>query len=486
MKSNYGHSRSVLISPRTLSPSEISRRTGSIADLASPETLRATLGLSRHESYWQLLHTPNRLAASQSNITSPVTGNPQKARLEVPVSSLFSPVTALDAAQVSTRPGSRLAQSQPRKNRERSFPTDRDYRRLLNRLDRIINGSALSFRFTTLSESRPAELSLDTDERQYIRVKTEGLSTPMKVTIARSKGKVMVYLSKSFQEPDNRNCEEVHSRDSFAFSEPGLRFKAACVYLGVHCLEEAALVVTVSFGHRRKALHASATKLPSLTDLGEFRKDDSKRQALSKHVEELLASKQEANKTTSRDYIRENRANLGKDETGIAKKDLEMQRREEALRKHFQNLKDKKAKALLLLRRQELRIEAEAKARTELEARVQQEALQKQWLGLLPFFSSVEVMWEIYIRRKARVEEAGRQVKAAMVLQRCYRRVLLQINPKRLIRQHALHHLSIYSRVIGPEIAYESRGKVANMIRDSAEASRVKDALDAYYRKSTL
>lgn len=486
MKSDYGHSRSVLISPRTLSPAQLSRRTGSIAALASPETLRATLGLSRHESYWQLLHAPNRLAASQSNVMSPVTRDLQKTRLEVPVSGSISPVTALDGAQVSTRPVSRLIHSQPRKSRQRSFPTDRDYRRLLNRLDRIINGSALSFRFTTLSESRPAELNLDTDERQYIRIKTEGLSIPMKVAMTRSKGKVVVYLSKSFQEPDDRNCEESHTRDNFTFSEPGLRFKASCVYLGIHCLEEATVTVTVSFGHRRRAQHASVTKLPSLTDLGEFRKDDNKRQALGKHVEELLASKQEANKGTVRDYIRENRANLGKDETGIAKKDLEMQRREEALRKHFQHLKDKKAKALMLLRRQELRIEAEAKARAELETRLQQEALQKQWLGLLPFFSSVEIMWDIYIKRKARVEEAGRQVKAAMVLQRCYRRVLIQINPKRLIRQHALHHLTIFSRVIGPEIAYESRNKVANMIKDSAEASRVKDALDSYYRKSNI
>jgi hypothetical protein len=220
--------------------------------------------------------------------------------------------------------------------------------------------------------------------------------------------------------------------------------------------------------------------------LGEFRKDDGKRQALSKHVEELLASKNEASKATFRDYIRENRANLGKDESGNAKKDLEMQRREEALRKHFQNLKDKKARALLLLRRQELRIEAEGKARLELEARLQQEAMQKQWLGLLPFFVSVEVLYANYLKRKADVEEAGRQVKAAMVLQRCYRRVLIQINPKRLIRQHALHHLSIFAKVIGPEIAHESRSKVANMIKDSAEASRVKDSLDAYYRKSKL
>lgn len=485
MRSGYGHSQSTLVSPRNLSPSDSSDRTSSIAALASPETLRATLGLSRHESYWQLMHAPNRLAASPPSYASPVAKDTRKSRLEVPILGATSPVTAQEAAQISTRPPSILVQH-PKRSRQQSFPTDKDYRRLLNRLDRIINGSALSFRFTTLSETKPAEFSLDPDERQYIRIKTEGLSSPMKVTITRSKGKVVVYVSKSFQEPDERNCEEVHSRDSFTLSEPGLRFKTACMYLGVHCLDEATLTITVSFGHRRRAHHASMTKLPSLTDLGEFRKDDSKRQALSKHVEELLASKNEASKATFRDYIRENRANLGKDEAGNAKKDLEMQRREEALRKHFQNLKDKKARALLLLRRQELRIEAEGKARLELEARQQEQAMQKQWLGLLPFFVSVEVLYANFVTRKANVEEAGRQVKAAMVLQRCYRRVLLQINPKRLIRQHALHHLSIFAKVIGPEIAYESRSKVANMIKDSAEASRVKDSLDAYYRKSKL
>ena len=476
-------SQSALVSPRNRSPasSEMPRKAGSIAALATPETLRMTLGLSRNESHWQLMHADhNKSEFSLPNPTSSSLRRLSQLSPHISVSGNISPVTATDLSH--TRPPSR----HPKPTlRERSLPTDRDYRRLLNRLDRLVNGSALSFRFTALSESKPIELNLDALERQNIRVKTEGLSIPMKVTITRTRGKIILYLSKSFPEPNERNCEEIHTRDNFAVSEPGLRFKTAFIYMGIQCVEETALTMSVSFGIKRKMNHKSLTKLPSLTDLGEFRRDDSKRQALDKHVEALLAVKQEA-RGYSHDFVRENRWNLGRDESGNEKREAEIQRREEALRRHFQNLKEKKARALLLLRRQELRIEAETKAKEELEARLQVEEMQKQWLGMLPFFVSVEVMWDTYVKRKADVEEAGRQVKAAMVLQRCYRRVLIQINPKRLVRQHALNHLSLFSHLFGPEITFESRSKILTLIQASAEASRVKDALDTFHRKSNL
>ena len=475
-----GHSQPNLFAFQDLSPSNSLGKTRSIAALASPETIRTTLNLSRRDSFWQLLHTPDRLVASSHGYLSP--NDAQKSSFEFPSSGLSSSATTRDGFKILICPPPELAQPQLKKSPQ-PFPTEKDYVRLQNRLGRVINGSTLSFRFTILSETKPVDLSLESNERQYIRIKAAGLSSPMKIFINRSKGKVVVYVSRSFQEPDELNCEESHSRDGFIFAEPGMHFKTAYVYLGVHCLDEATLTITVSFGYRRRT-HGAILKLPSITGLEEFRKDEGKRKALGRRVEELLTSTTEPIKTTARDYIRENRAKLGKDEDENAKKELKVQRREEALRKHFQNLKDKKEKALLQLRRQELRIEAEGKARLELEARQQQEAMQKQWLGLLPFFVSVEVLYANYVTRKANVEEAGRQVKAAMVLQRCYRRVLLQINPKRLIRQHALHHLAFFTKVIGPEIAYESRRKVANVIRDSTEADRVKDFLDAYYRKS--
>ena len=360
-----GNSQPNLLSLLDFSPSDSYGSTQSPAVLASSETIRTTIGLTRRESYWQLMHAPNRLIASLPSSLLSAAKETQKSRAEFPFPSLTSRVNDSDERQ--------------KKSQQRLFPTDKDYSSLLNRLQMIANGSALSFSFMILSESRPAELRLKSEERQYIHIKTKGLSSPMKVLASRSKGKVVIYVSKRFQEPDEHNCEETHFRDDFTFSEPGLQLKTACVYLGVHCLEEATLTITVNFGCRRRT-QASIVKLSSITGLGEFRESDEKRTALSKHVNELLAKKTEA---TIRDFIRENRASLRGDETRNAINDLKVQRREEALRKYFQNKKDKKQRAVLFLRRQELRIEAEGKARLELEAQQQKEAAQKQWLRLV-------------------------------------------------------------------------------------------------------
>ena len=489
-KKHTVHCHSTLVSPRGLSPAtgNFHRKTGSIASLASPETLRVTMGLSRNESYWQLMHAKNddHSEIYLPNLTEPSQRNTQKLTSGVSITGKKHPVTALEIPSTRPNPGFKPTSSLPLTNRDRLFPTENDYRRLLNRLDRLIKGSALSFRFTVLTESKPINLSLDTSERQYIRVKTVGLSIPMKVNIQRNMGKIVTYVSKSFNEPDERNSEETHNKDNFVVSEPGLRFKTQFIYLGIHCLEETVLTLSVTFGHKRLNKHKSLTKIPSMTDLEELRKDDGKFEALGRHVETLLAMKQETSRVAFHNFVRENRNKAGKDESGNGKKEVEMQRREDALRRHFQNLKEKKEKAMLLLRRQELRVEAEAKAKAEFEVKMQREEMQKQWLGMLPFFVSVEVIWDTYTKRKACVEEAGRQVKAAMVLQRCYRRVLLQINPKRLIRQHLLHHLSLFTHLFGPEITFQSHTKLLSLFRTSAETSRVKDKLDTFYVKSNL
>ena len=486
----HGRSRSEQVTPSLQLVSSDSQPVlpasiDTLAALTTPETLRLTLALTRTESYWRLTHSS---VSAQATKDSGLVTSRTEAKLTT-TTGMFDPlVTVLDVSQHSIRPKSRSRKQSSVTQSAKRLPTDKDYKRMLNRLDKIITGSAFSFRSMQITEGRALDLNLDTEERQFLRVKTLGMPTPLKIVVRRGKGAVKVFVSKTVQEPSDLAYDEVYTRDVILLTDPNSRFKQPWFFLGLLCLDECSLSLSLFFGSKHRK-HNSVSRLPSLADLNEYRRSEAKHLELVMRVEEIVSARRAERemKYSDRDYVRENRETLGRKEDELqTKRSLETQRREEALRRHLANLHEKKLRAETIIRRRELRLEAEARAQAAEQERQRLLASQQLWLTLSFFTSLSDALYSVFITRKDRVEQAGKRVKAALTLQRCYRKVVLTINPRRLVKQHALHHLTLIAAILAPVAVLTAKETIFAAIKDCETAMKARNALAEYYRRSNL
>ena len=274
------------------------------------------------------------------------------------------------------------------------------------------------------------------------------------------------------------------AKDFITYSEGGNKLKSQWVFLGIHCVKETGLRLVLRFGkvNRRQR---SEPRLSSLPDLNEFRRDEGKRQALALKVEELIIQRHAAwaLKYSGKDYIRDNRRFMFP-APDADKRETETQRRQAAILKRKQCLREKKAKALLSLRRQELRAEADRLVQVALEAQQQWQSQQRQWLQWVHVSVALETLWGKFHKRKATFEVSKRRMKAAMVLQRCYKKVILTVNPKRLIRQHAMHHLKLYLNIVGNLERRTISISLKTVISASTELHNIRKTMSEFYSKS--
>jgi hypothetical protein len=364
--------------------------------------------------------------------------------------------------------------------KHKNTPSDYDYQHLLSRLDKAISNSSAARRYFTLTEDSPLSLSLDTDEWQLVRVPMEGQKTPMQVTMQRYKGKVVCYLSRN-QDPTEHFYEEICSKDHIQMTEIGTRFRLKWVSLGFKSLSDSEISLTVKFGplpHRRPK---PLVRTQLAADLNELRTDESKRQALFDRVELLLSQRAEA-KRCANNYVRRNILEAGKqaEEEAWERKEAEKARREQVIERYREVLREKKSRGVTLKQQKQMRLEAMSKAEQERALQMQTQEEQKAWLALSCLAgASLSLLQELF-RRKEKMMEVMRKMKAAMILQRCYRKVLLTINPKRLVRQRALQHLALLSSLLGPEVAHNSRSRLYACIAESCKANAIGDCITRF------
>lgn len=445
-----------------------------IEGLSSRETLRYTLNHSRTESFRHLL---------QKTVGAERLGSPMIPPLSTRRSILQeqrTPISLLPTDLVS-RPRSRSITALHLRSPP---PNERDYKRMITKLDKIIHGSALSFKCVTISDSKPADLTLDDLEWQYLKIKLQGLPIPLRVSIHRSKGRLVSYISRTTEEPTEFLYEEMHTGDDFMYSEPGIRFKSAWLYVGLKCVEEASFTVSVKFGFVRKpGKKAVGVRKSVAEDLEGFRRDEEKRKELDRKVKEVLEKRKELMKGGSTvDFVRKNKGEERLEEREKWR-EMQVQRRVEVIYRHRAQLHSRKAQALATLQRQDLRREAAQAAQAALQLKLQFQHTQRLWLALSTFLSHSQTLHHTWHKTKTAQEEIARKMAAAQLIQRCFRRVRLFVNPKRRARERMIHHLKLYVELFGEVVRTESKEMIIAVMRRGVKANDIKNkAVEMYQR----
>lgn len=354
------------------------------------------------------------------------------------------------------------------------IPSQGDYENVLRRLEQLVSGSAADLRELSACEEKHVQMNMNVREWRFVRVKTHGKRIPLSVFLARVKGKVVTYFNKSQHEPSEEEYDGVFYCDFFEISDSYCEFRAPVITLGFKCICEAVLTVTIHFG---KELQLPTAQRPK--SINPFNSVDT----LAAKVKGILA-RREAQALPSPNHLKTNIAHLRRSTEDLqAWQAKERTKREQAMVKYREKLKEKKERVERAKLQRALRLEALEAAEAREKQRVQLLQSQKLMLQLLCFTSSTEALFLRFSKRKELMRQAEKVAFAVLMIQRCYRRVISRISPKRKTLQHALHHLSFFCGFKGPDLTYINRKRLFRVVKASCLGDRVNAAAKEFCRK---
>ena len=108
--------------------------------------------------------------------------------------------------------------------RNLELPSEQDFTRVLARLEMVASNRTAGHRKIILKDSDSVDILLDAGTTQYFSIHTKNMKPPMVVTLKRSKGRVVSYVSKTHTEPVKGMCEAVFKIDCFQVSDISAKF----------------------------------------------------------------------------------------------------------------------------------------------------------------------------------------------------------------------------------------------------------------------
>ena len=356
-------------------------------------------------------------------------------------------------------------------------PTDKDFQRVLDRLQKLQTGNIGSRRIL-LTDSKDEDLIMDTDEVQYFKIHCLGRPCPLKVTIEREKGSIVVYMSRTMTEPAEGEAEAVYKKDEFLISDSGLRFKTEFLYLSAKAYNQTIFTVGLKYGKRGMS--------QSEANLRARREAELEEEARLEDLNKILKPKA----STYRDnFIKRNIQLLSPASFSshkvlkIKRKQAEERRKAVLIRKQTV-MESKRQRTYLVLHRHELRVQAEEKAREIMELIARKETYEKAWLMMLFNQQGIDVLMEKFVKRKAELELAKRRNRAARLIQRFVRIQLSNLDRIGLALRASRNSLLLYSRLMFRPIRRTAKVKIVRVIKAAFKNSILPMAASRMLRRS--
>ena len=424
------------------------------SELLSPHTLQRTLGMSSTQSLWSLTHQQFHTTA-RSHVTLPPLPPVSETRIRVNPESHSTPKASL---------------------RGLSLPTERDFTRIQTRLTKLATGVGLTLRPLTLPEGKPLDITLEQDDWQYVKIRLYGKPTPLEVNMKKNRGKAVIYVSKSVMEPSESFHDEKWKKETVVVTEPGLRFKSEWMFLGIKCLQDVQITLNIRFGKVNESSKRKNEHSYGLSELDLFRFDEKNRSNLGESVANILKRKKQGLEMSrsSRNFLEEN-AKMASFRSSWMNREEEETHRLQVLERSIQIAEERRVKAETGLRKQELRRSELLKLAEEQQLHTQQTLCYQNWLSLLSLSLSVFSLQSKFLARKAVLAKAQAESRAALTIQRIYRKCIKHLNPKRLALQRATGGLRLFRGLMGPMLMPKAKFGLLQMFRDSVDSFKVRE-----------
>ena len=426
----------------------------SLPRLTTPSTLKTTLQLSSQESYWHLTHSPcTRRTLSTGAMLETFT-------LDIPSGQTMT-VTA----------------------KNKPIPSEFDYQKVQKRLEAVISGEDTDQKPQNATEDKHIRMLMLPREWRFVRIKTYRKRIPLSISIVRTKGKILSYVNKSQKEPTEQEYDGLFPCDFFEIFDSYSEFHFPMLTLGLKCIHEAEFTLSIHFGTE---ITQSNPRFPrAKTVINPFGTPE----ALNSKVNEILSNREAQISAfpIQKNHIQKNILQICKTVEDIEKRRNEEKcRRQMALVKYKEKLQEKRNKVENAKKEKQMRIEAAILAKKLEEEEIERKENLRFMLNFAYFTSISQSLFDRFYKRKTVLEQAKKVTFAVILIQRCYRRIFLSINPKRCMMERSLHHISLLTSISGPKIAYLSRKKLMKVIRDSCTVDTVNAGVRRVMRKMRL
>ena len=408
-------------------------------------------------------HTPSRgNTASASRPTTSISSLTarENLRLEKKLDPLIAP--RLASPLLSTR------QATP-------GPNDLDFKRVLERLNRITVQGGVDSRKLVLTDDKPVELLLDYNDTIFIRVPTFHQLSPLTISIKRSKGKLTTYVSKTIPEPMEALCDCSFRGDIVTIADLGPKFKCKSVFLAITAQEESVFTVKAHFGRTKPLLRITNKLLPQDTD----------------EVDWMALLPQPSNKTKScktlRNFVEENQqlrlSPTFRDLTD--RKEAWKHRRETVLRRFRENLSSKRSKALNIINKREIQRLERLRIAKEADLRTEKQRLEKKWLTFMAFSRFLDSIEAKITVRKAEIAAENFGNSIARKIQRKFRR-LMGSNSRIIALNRALHGFQLMLEHTFIPFSLKIAGKIISCVRSAHKNASIRRKFQQFYRSGTI
>ena len=473
-----------------------------VGDPRGQDSLQKTMSLTQRESMWMLTHSPR----SGTGMMFP---SPSSTAFEVPVTvsrpmtSGISSLTVRENEKLERRLAiveanavrGQLHTAAAAIGTEGHFvttPSDRDFKRVLARLEKLATSNGAAYGRVNLKDGKPYDTTLDEGDRQTFKVSTKGQPCPLRIYVKRT-GKSVLYASRTMMEPSETIYDVTTKGEKMLLSDPGLKFRHENVFLTVVSLEDIRLTITIGFGRevqegpgkltvRKRVVHKDET----LKALDEIKKDEKKMLELMRKVERIEQQRKEAAliRSQAKDFLAINRAvSPPRPDVYSERQRALAVRTSQAKTVRAQHIEAKKERALAMIYRREQLQEEARQVRLATESKRKKELMERNILTVLFVGLSFEGINRTFIEGRHRYVEAQRKSLAAKRIQRHLRRWLSSLDRVGLALLISRSALWVFSRHCGTLIRASTEYHIKRCIEESRTNHKLPNFVKTFYSR---
>jgi hypothetical protein len=251
---------------------------------------------------------------------------------------------------------------------------DKEISTMLVRLDRISRNAMYGQKKIELTESEKVIVELLPGEFQFAYVNTRGRACPLNIIIHKTCGSLETYVSKKIKEPTKILNDGIFTNDHIKVSDKSFFFTTSWIAFNFSALKESRFNVSISFGH--KTLVKNKRTVPNSIPENKILLNINEKPKKLKH---------------SKDFIKLNRTLECFTKPVVNKKDQELKRN--IVKERHRNIQfDIQEKRKILVKKQEIRLEAEIKGLEILDIIRRKQNFEKFWLVLAQLGNSLIVI----------------------------------------------------------------------------------------------
>ena len=353
-----------------------------------------------------------------------------------------------------------------------AMPSSRNFSELLNKLDLVTSPKQHSLNEQILSESDQVDCILEEGFYFYIKIPIKNKSNPLKVTLKKTTGKVIVYTSYLNQKPSASNYDNLFTADSFEIRSQELYFRYDFLYLAIRALTYAKVTSNCLFGKKNFVFDNRVKKKEA---------DDEERMFKVRSVKNLQK------RPLTRNFVEENlKRKVLSPEERMKKGEQWLARREKALEVKKKVLQEKREKAICFINKTKIRREQARIENLQREMENAKISQVKDWIWFLYVLKATQTINEMrMVKRREKTRNLTKRGKARTI-QKFFRQTTKNLSIVQLSGMRAFCHAKFFYAHVYDYSILQTKSMLIQTIQKTGQNHKPEMSFTKFVKKIEL